>query len=166
MNKILIVDSEKCAGCRSCELACAAAHHKTFDPGKARIHVLLNEKTCLSTPVVCMQCEDPAPCIEVCPVDALYRDEETNAVLCDDSKCVGCGLCAEECPIGAIKISKENKKVIKCDLCGGNPECIKVCPNNAITFVEATKENLKKKENQVELYKEIGLYKELAEEVE
>lgn len=153
MNKILLIDAEKCVGCRSCELACAVAHNKVFDPNKARITVLLNETTCLSIPIVCEQCCEKAPCIEACPVDALYYDEKTGAVLCNDDKCIGCGICAKKCPIGAIKFNRKDKEVIKCDLCGGDPECVKVCPNEAIVFVEATPENLAKREQHIQLYK-------------
>ena len=40
MQKMLIVDSEKCTGCRLCEVACSAGHDGISNPLKARIHIV------------------------------------------------------------------------------------------------------------------------------
>jgi len=49
----------------------------------------------------------------------------------DKNKCNGCGICARECPVGAISI-KEGKAEIdmeKCIRCG---KCHEVCPQDAV----------------------------------
>ncbi|MBD3160254.1 MAG: 4Fe-4S dicluster domain-containing protein [Candidatus Lokiarchaeota archaeon] len=50
----------------------------------------------------------------------------------DTSKCVGCGICAENCPTGAISIVNGKAQIdySKCENCG---VCIKVCSQNAIS---------------------------------
>jgi Fe-S-cluster-containing hydrogenase component 2 len=90
-----------------------------------------------------MQCEDAA-CLEVCPTGALSRDD-SDTVVVDADKCVGCKMCVGACPFGNIQYSSRKKKIIKCDLCGGSPDCVKYCPTQAIEFVSGTESNLKKK---------------------
>ena len=47
-------------------------------------------------------------------------------------KCIGCGACAEKCPKKVVKIRDE--KAYICDTCGGDPKCVQMCPQNALTF--------------------------------
>jgi Fe-S-cluster-containing hydrogenase component 2 len=70
-------------------------------------------------------------------VEALSRNPVTNAVEVDDDICVGCKVCTIACPFGTINYNKDTGKVIKCDLCGGDPQCAEVCPTDAITYVDA-----------------------------
>ena len=51
-------------------------------------------------------------------------------------KCIGCKMCMNACPLGNISFHPTLRKVFKCDLCGGDPECAKFCPSGAIQFVE------------------------------
>jgi len=81
--------------------------------------------------ILCTQCAD-APCIDVCPVDALNRDDETGVVIVDGDICIGCGDCREACPIGAAFMHSEEDVALKCDLCGGDPECLKICSREAL----------------------------------
>ena len=90
-------------------------------------------------PVVCNQCEN-AYCANVCPTGAINRDEETGALEIDREKCVGCGLCGRYCPIDMAKVDPDLKKTVKCDLCGGDPLCVKVCPTGALEVVFANVE--------------------------
>jgi anaerobic carbon-monoxide dehydrogenase iron sulfur subunit len=50
---------------------------------------------------------------------------------------VGCKVCTIACPFGTVNYTHDTGKVIKCDLCGGDPECAKACPTQAITCVDA-----------------------------
>jgi Fe-S-cluster-containing hydrogenase component 2 len=53
----------------------------------------------------------------------------------NEEKCDGCGWCIEACDFGAIAIHPEKKVAIVCDLCGGEPECIKWCPEEALQLI-------------------------------
>jgi anaerobic carbon-monoxide dehydrogenase iron sulfur subunit len=35
--------------------------------------------------------------------------------------------------------------MVKCDLCDGQPTCVRFCPTGALTYVEASTANLKKR---------------------
>ena len=134
MQKALVVNLDKCTGCRSCELACSFKHHGEFNPSKSAIHVGIFPDNAFFVPVVCYQCSKPF-CKEVCPTGALYSSEVNNAyvVQVDEEKCVGCKMCMLACPFGSITM-KDNGCAQKCDLCGGSPECVVFCVPGAIDF--------------------------------
>jgi Fe-S-cluster-containing hydrogenase component 2 len=78
------------------------------------------------------------PCIKSCPVQALSTDTGTKAVLVDRAKCTGCGACIAACPGKMPFLHPGDNKAAICDLCGGDPECVKVCTEagyNALTLV-------------------------------
>jgi Fe-S-cluster-containing hydrogenase component 2 len=91
-------------------------------------------------PVFCSQCVNPK-CYYACPTGAIYVDEETGARCIDPEKCTGCNKCIEACPFDPPMIKFDSKKeiAIKCDLCGGDPKCVKVCPNKALSYVPKEK---------------------------
>jgi Fe-S-cluster-containing hydrogenase component 2 len=53
-------------------------------------------------------------------------------------------MCVFACPIGAISIDRI-AGALKCDLCGGNPYCARVCPRKAIEFTEYDRVGMNKK---------------------
>lgn len=138
----LIVDYEKCAGCRACEMACSAKHYKKYSPELSRIRIVKFEDKGTDIPITCKQCVE-APCVNNCPVNALYKDEKVGAILLKENLCIGCGICMEVCPFSAAAID-ENGLAMICDLCGGNPECISVCATKAIK-VESIDKTAEKK---------------------
>jgi len=79
----------------------------------------------------CLQCAEAA-CAAVCPTKALVRNEKTRAVELAASLCIGCGLCEAACPFGHIQFDGAAKRPLKCDLCGGEPACVKFCPHRAL----------------------------------
>ncbi|MEM3665646.1 MAG: 4Fe-4S dicluster domain-containing protein [Candidatus Bathyarchaeia archaeon] len=132
-NKFIFCDPEKCLGCLICEFACSAIKEKSINPLLSRIRVV-NLEPAGSIAVTCTLCDD-TPCVKACPRKALRRDNETGVVLVDEDKCNGCRWCFEACPFGAIAFNPYKRKVMICDLCDGNPECVKYCPfNGALTF--------------------------------
>ena len=143
MDKLLLVDPDKCTGCLSCEKICSLKHENQCIPTRSRIKVLRKISLgpngfFVSTPVVCQQCETPM-CKEVCPANAIYQDAKTGAYLVNEDKCVGCRLCTIACPLGAIEVNFDTNKAMKCDFCSGDPLCAKVCLDSAVSFVEKEK---------------------------
>ncbi|MDD4649189.1 MAG: 4Fe-4S binding protein [Desulfoplanes sp.] len=149
--KTVFVDVERCVGCRHCELACARAHQEPVpdsgqplgpDSPRSRISVELGVDF-LTFPLKCRHC-NPAPCVQVCPTGALYRDPEFDTVLIQEDLCISCGMCAMVCPFGAMTfaVSKKTgkKTAYKCDNCIDRqkkdqlPACVEACKTGALTF--------------------------------
>ena len=87
---------------------------------------MVREEHGYSHPIICRHCKNP-PCLSACPVvGAMVEDEKTGVVVIDELKCIGCLNCVEACPFGAIFVGP-NREILKCDLCGGDPECVKYC---------------------------------------
>ena len=134
-EKTMIVDPAKCTGCRNCELVCSVKHNGVSSPSLARIHVVKWDTPSLYIPMRCQHCED-APCMAVCPKEAIYRNEELDSVEIDHDLCIGCKMCVSACPFGAMSFNAETGHPFKCDLCGGDPECVRVCDVKAIDYVD------------------------------
>lgn len=134
--KTITINPQNCVGCRNCEMACAYAHTGD-DSGRkwANIQVSNNVVAKFVMPMTCFHCED-AWCMNVCPANAISRNEETGAVVIDQSRCAGCKMCILACPYGNIHFDHENLVSRKCDLCGGDPECVKHCIGGALNFEE------------------------------
>jgi len=144
MAKALYIDYQKCTGCRLCELVCAVKHDGLSNPTRSRIKVMKWEHEGLYVPMSCQQCQD-APCLNVCPVKAIYRDEELGRVMVDYDICIGCRSCVAVCPFGAMNFNVIDKKVIKCDLCDGDPQCVRFCEMKAVDFVNPDDISIEKK---------------------
>ena len=138
MNRYIDVNPEKCTACRICEYICATHNFGEINPAKSRIKVKIISKDFFFYPVVCRQC-GKAPCVEVCPEDALVRNKETFAVEVIEEKCIGCRMCIRACPFGAMDVYKKDNLANKCDLCGGDPQCVKHCFYGALEFKEPEK---------------------------
>jgi Fe-S-cluster-containing hydrogenase component 2 len=99
--------------------------------------------------LVCLQCPD-APCLPVCPVDALQVDAKTGARVINRDTCIACGKCEQSCIFPTLdealatgdqvlnqrsRITYDEKLNVyaKCDLCyfrEEGPACIERCPVN------------------------------------
>jgi carbon-monoxide dehydrogenase iron sulfur subunit len=125
--KKLLSDSKVCTGCRSCEAICSFAHFAgETNPRKARIKVRQDLWHGLSEPVVCKQCNKPK-CVQACPENAIHQDPGLKVPIIDYSKCNLCRACIEACPFGAMFYDEQDKTLLVCDLCGGDPMCVKFC---------------------------------------
>jgi carbon-monoxide dehydrogenase iron sulfur subunit len=135
-QKTFIVKPAKCIGCGTCEMTCAFYHQVNVGgramPGQTRIRVLHYSEDD-HVPMVCYQC-DHAACVEACRFDALARNAATNAVEVNYEACTRCGMCIAACPFGAMVNAPGIEAPVKCDLCGGDPQCAKFCPTQALSF--------------------------------
>ena len=133
MAKVLIVDPAKCDGCHACEVACSVVKEGESNLYKSRIRVIRFTDEFFFYPLVCSQCDFPF-CLSCCPTSALSKNPETGVVEYDREKCVGCQMCLLVCPFGAITIV--DTLPTKCDLCDGEPQCVRFCEENATSVME------------------------------
>lgn len=132
MPEAVIVEYEKCTGCRICEIVCSTKNEGVISYERSRIRVYTFPPG-LDIPIVCVQCQR-APCIEACPLEIISRDSVSGAVVIQEEACSGCGSCVKACPAGAIFVHPTRGVAIKCHLCNGDPECVKLCPTEAISY--------------------------------
>lgn len=127
--------SSICTGCQTCSLVCALSHEQLINPKLARNTVQTDIQVGYVTDVLyCQQCDDPK-CLNACPTGALHVDEASGARVIDQDVCVGCQTCLNACifapSASRIKYNPATNTCFKCDLCGGDPLCVKRCPLGA-----------------------------------
>ncbi len=132
--KRILVDAERCAGCRYCEMICSFSHEGRFSPSLSRITVIKEDRFGFDYPILCRLC-DACPPVDACPSKALKRSPDGTLRL-DEEGCSGCGICVKACPHSALKIGGSSRPIC-CDLCGGKPLCVERCPTGALTYQEA-----------------------------
>ena len=146
-QSLLVLDLERCTRCDACVRACADAHD-----GVTRLirEGLRFEKYLVATS--CRQCRDPL-CMVGCPVGSIRRRNSLEVII--ENWCIGCGLCAKNCPYGNInmhpfevmendptgsgrQIAVMKQKATSCDLCTehAEPSCVYACPHDAAHRVE------------------------------
>ena len=135
-----VIDNRKCIGCHACTVACKSEHDVPV--GVNRTWVKQTEKgefpnTSRSFSVLrCNHCSD-APCVSICPTQALFTRED-GIVDFDNERCIGCKSCMQACPYDALYIDPETHTAAKCNYCahrvdvGLEPACVVVCPEEAI----------------------------------
>jgi CRP-like cAMP-binding protein/Fe-S-cluster-containing dehydrogenase component len=149
-QSLLILDLQNCTRCDACVNACADAHD-----GVTRLvrEGLRFENFLVATS--CRQCRDPL-CMVGCPVGAIRRRNSLEVII--EDWCIGCGLCARNCPYGNINLHPfevrvedlENpgrkkavvqQKATSCDLCTHlkEPSCVYACPHDAAHRVDPRK---------------------------
>jgi len=143
LRMMLVVEPERCTGCRMCELVCSFYHVGVFNPRRARITVVRDDERGVYVPMMCQHCEEP-PCMDACPVYAIYRGE-SGAVLIDYGRCIGCRMCITACPFGGPSVDPVTMQTVKCDLCDGDPKCAKYCVRGAIQYVRADEAAMKRR---------------------
>ena len=130
---MIVVDAEKCSGCSRCEVACAFFHTGMTGRGSARIKVVKIERLGIDFPVICQHCKERY-CLK-CPESAIEIGD-LGQVIVSPTLCTSCGVCEVLCPIGAIELFEDIPYV--CDLCGGDPRCVKACTLGAIRYEPET----------------------------
>ena len=146
-QSLLLLDLEKCVRCDECVRACADAHD-----GVTRLvrEGLRFDKYLVATS--CRQCRDPL-CMVGCPVGSIRRRNSLEIII--EDWCIGCGLCASNCPYGNLnmhsfevdvpdpsqpsrRMKATQRKATGCDLCMEHkePSCVYACPHDAAHRVE------------------------------
>ncbi len=146
-HSLLVMDLERCTRCDACVRACADAHE-----GVTR---LIREGQRFDKYLVatsCRHCRDPL-CMIGCPVGSIRRRNSLEVII--ENWCIGCGLCAKNCPYGNInmhpftvleddpvnagrQMAVVKQKATSCDLCTdlAEPSCVYACPHDAAHRVE------------------------------
>jgi carbon-monoxide dehydrogenase iron sulfur subunit len=136
-RRFVSVDPSKCTGCGICELACTQEKGES-SPLQSRIRVV-RMKPLFNFALACRSCED-AKCVTACPEKALSQSEETGIIMVSENKCKGCDWCVQACEHGGITINPESGLAVACDLCGGEPQCVEFCPEEALELVATDEE--------------------------
>lgn len=136
----LLMDTSLCVECQACRVACQNENSLPVELSYIRFDFIeygeypkVEHQICRKS---CMHCTD-APCVEECPVKALYKGEQGFTHL-DYEKCIGCGMCARSCPYDVPTIHEG--KMYKCIGCpelindGKAPACASTCLANAVTY--------------------------------
>jgi len=134
--KQLFMYPDLCVGCHLCSYACSMVKFGTLSKEKTAIRIVRQDGA-FEYPNFCIQCEDKT-CMKFCPTDALVWDQGVGTVELLEERCIGCGICAIKCEYSAIQFL--DREVIKCNLCGGDPACVKYCPTEAIQYKESAPE--------------------------
>ena len=146
-QSLLLLDLDSCTRCDACVRACADAHDgvtRLVREGLRFDHYLVATS--------CRQCLDPL-CMVGCPVGSIRRRNSLEVII--EDWCIGCGLCADNCPYGNInmhpfnvfadvpgaagkKVAMVKQKATSCDLCSefAEPSCVYACPHDAAHRVD------------------------------
>ena len=135
------IADQNCMGCRLCQTACSQIKEQVIRPAIARVQVPQYFPG-IEFPILCYQCGDEAKCIEACPVQALSLDtsKKLNTINIDTTKCLrtakngDCTLCQDKCPGTAVTFHPTSRAPLICDLCGGDPACVKACYSQTLTL--------------------------------
>lgn len=137
-QRLLVLDLEACTRCDECTKACSDTHQGITRLVRDGLRI---DKWLVASS--CRSCSDPY-CLVGCPVDAIHRDGQGKQIQIE-SHCIGCGLCANNCPYGNINMHPRPKgedlqfTATTCDLCSSivgpanwrNVSCVFACPHNA-----------------------------------
>lgn len=143
----MVIDLDRCTRCDDCVRACAATHDN--NPRFLR-HGPVHGRFMIAN--ACMHCADPV-CMIGCPTGAIHRNAFGGQVVINQATCIGCQICAVNCPYDAIRmveirdergrimVDAEFKPILKatkCDLCATqyvSPACERACPHDALVRI-------------------------------
>ena len=149
-QSLLVLDLVRCTRCDACVRACADAHD-----GVTRLVREGQRFDQFLVATSCRHCKDPL-CMVGCPVGSIRRRNSLEVII--EDWCIGCGLCARNCPYGNInlhpfevmgddpnnpgrRIAMVKQKATSCDLCTehAEPSCVYACPHDAAHRVDPRK---------------------------
>jgi molybdopterin-containing oxidoreductase family iron-sulfur binding subunit len=168
-----------CTGCRKCAEACHRENNHDRATNQSYIRVFEMSKGSIDfergtanydhpvpapgkyyMPVQCQQCDNP-PCVNVCPVEATWKEPD-GIIVVDYDWCIGCRYCEAACPYHARRFNWHEPEIPadevnpdqsylsnrirpqgvmeKCTFClhrtrqGKLPACLEACPTGARVF--------------------------------
>ena len=131
----IVSDNDKCTGCLACVVTCIDHHYSETekDAVSGRLYKLTVESSGYTKYITesCRHCKN-APCAAVCPAGAITVSE-SGWVQISRALCIGCRACAGACPFDIPQFNPDGT-MFKCDGCGGDPACINICPNKALSL--------------------------------
>ena len=96
-QSLLLIDLDHCTRCGDCVRACVNTHND----GYSRLFLDGPRFDRFLVPSACRQCLNPA-CMIGCPVGSIQRGDNGQIEIRD--WCIGCGLCARQCPYDSIQM--------------------------------------------------------------
>jgi Fe-S-cluster-containing dehydrogenase component/CRP-like cAMP-binding protein len=155
-QRLMLIDLDRCTRCGQCVDACVTSHAD----GRTRLYLDGPRFEKYLVPLTCRSCLDPV-CMIGCPVGSINRGDSGEIQI--RNWCIGCSLCADQCPYGSIQmnelpesvalsasqlaslgdsdIKSVNERAVVCDLCSSlpsrEPSCVYACPHDAAMRVNA-----------------------------
>ena len=143
--KRIVIDVNKCNGCRGCEVICSAFHaaprYSSNNPARSRIRVICDPLSDIYIPVYAG---------EYTAAECAGRDK----YLIDGKEYEECAFCRASCPSRDLFKEPDSGLPLKCDMCESDPTldepmCVKWCLADALTF-EVREEEIKEVTEAVE----------------
>ena len=157
MSKYIVThDTQRCIGCRACEVHCKDKNETGPEAFFCKI-LTIPPRMVRGVPrfdfvyLSCFHCETPW-CVDACPTGAMQRRESDGIVFVEQELCVGCKACISACPWSVPQWDSGSGRVRKCDLCkdrldqGLEPACVSKCITGALQITTPGKASLQRRQ--------------------